>query len=86
MIDKMLYIPLGSQFGETVSGYYWEIIVKCCILLAEYYQQQPFIHNIVKKYKQIISKIRFPLDAFSYEGKIMPATPDSVNTSVFKDS
>ena len=65
MIKNMLYVPLGCQFGQTVSGYRWEIIPKCRMLLAEYYQSQPCINDLVSKDAHIIDKIKFPPDVSS---------------------
>ena len=55
IINNILCILLGSQFGQTISGYCLEIIATCHILLVEYYQYQPNIRDIINKLFYLLS-------------------------------
>ena len=84
IVEHILYLLLGYPFGLNVVGYTWEVLAYSHTRLSEYYSCLD-VEEIILKHSDLIDRIRKPKDIFQYQGKITPATTDSVNKGVVHD-
>ena len=78
IIEKFLYIPLGSTFGSVTSPSDFEPIARARTHLAEFLSDR---RDLLHKYSHIIDKVKFSEEA-NCNTKFVQAVCDSMHKGV----